>query len=290
MICTEVLTPGDPRHSVLVRLGVPFDEIESCRIALARSWASSIDMFIATRADHRRVAKLATALAIASCEVHNQLFFAEPTQDWFRLLWRYLQGGRPVGEMPSENVVFVTFNYDRSLEHALYNGFACGYGKAPSDIKAKMPRVMHAYGDLGEYLPDDDPGGSPGRRYAEATTLRNIEESAGRIKAIGEGTGSLSAEISTVLQVARTIVFLGFGYDTENLKLLQMLHPDRLIHPSCQVLGTAMGLEDGERYWVQRQIGAVPANPGVGGNHLALLGDKVTDCLQFLRENRRYLE
>src|SRR5688500_18151883 len=83
-ICTETLMPGDPRHRLLMEMGFYFSDVEECRVAVARSWASSIDMFIASRTDHAEVAKAAIAMTIAKYERENDLFFAEPQGDWFR--------------------------------------------------------------------------------------------------------------------------------------------------------------------------------------------------------------
>src|SRR5262245_39612944 len=78
LICTETTRPGDPRHAILMEMDFTYEEVEQFRVALARSWASSIDMFLSTRKRFWEVGKAAIALTIATFENHNSLFFAEP--------------------------------------------------------------------------------------------------------------------------------------------------------------------------------------------------------------------
>ena len=138
--------PGDQRHKILMAMDYSYDDVEACRVALARSWASSIDMFIASRTDHADVAKAAIALTIAKYERNEELFFADLKDDWFRYLWRFLHD--PNGErLPKNRVSFVTFNYDRTLEHALAN--AIKYAKSVEHVTSEsLPEIVHVYGSL----------------------------------------------------------------------------------------------------------------------------------------------
>ncbi len=147
-ICDQTLKPGDSRHDILMDCKFTFAEVKQFRIALARSWASSIDMFLATRLDCQKVGKAAIALTIAKYEIENNLFFAQPSGDWLRFLWSLLHTPR-VDDFPSDRVSFITFNYDRTLEHALLNGLEHAYQLAGSALLARMPRIVHVYGSLG---------------------------------------------------------------------------------------------------------------------------------------------
>lgn len=271
-ICTETLMPGDPRHRILMEMGFSFDEVEKCRVAVARSWASSIDMFIASRADHAGVAKSAIALTIAKYERDHELFFADPAGDWFRYLWRHLHKQR---EAMAQFVSFVTFNYDRSLEHAFVNAIRHA-GNLEVVPAAALPTIVHVYGSLGEY-PFLELGENA-RAYAAPSSAANIRRSSDSINVISEknSVSQFPAQAQRLLEKAKRIVFLGFGYDEDNLRVLRFTRKESCVAAACRVSGTAMQMTDQERKWLVRLCGRDTSQFD--------LAAKDVDCLMFLRQ------
>lgn len=283
-ICTQTLKPIDPRHEILKEMGYSLDELQECRVALARSWSSSIDMFIASRADYADVAKAAIVLTIAKYEIDQKLFFSDPDEDWFRYLWRFLHD--PNGEpLPTDRVSFVTFNYDRTLEHALSNGLK--YAKNVQEVTADMlPMIVHVYGSLGPYPFKDVSGWT--RDFATRSTEDNIARSRESIKVISENAASdvtpAQAQAHALLEQAEQVIFLGFGYDEDNLRILRLLKDDYCLTPSCHVRGTAMRVTVQERFMIHSIMGRD------GDQKPIRFGDDDMNCLLYLRESVRRLK
>jgi hypothetical protein len=282
-IVTQTLKPKDPRHEILKNMGYSLDELQECRVALARSWASSIDMFIASRDDFADVAKAAIVLTIAKYEINQKLFFGNPGEDWFRYLWRFLHD--PNGEpLQTDRISFVTFNYDRTLEHSLANGLKYAYNVL--EVTADMlPSIVHVYGSLGSYPYSDTSGWT--RDFATRSTEDNIIRSRDSIKVISENASLDSTPAQTrahaLLEQAEQVIFLGFGYDEDNLRTLRLLKDDYSLTPSCHVRGTAMHVTVQERFMIQSIMGR-------DRNHKPIrFGDDDMNCLMYLRESVRLL-
>ncbi len=279
-VCMGALHPGD----TLVAMGASPHRVHECRIALARSWASSIDMFIATRGDGDMLVRQAVALTLCQYENEEALFFAT-RGDWFRYLWTHLVTSEP-GAFPTDLVSFITFNYDRSVEHALWNGLEHAYGKTPANIALRIPTVIHVYGSLGRYprLPE----GST-REFGFQPTKENIVAAAADIKAISQADRDEEhlSEARALLAQAEQIVFLGLAYDEASLALLGFERAGhRSLRDNCEVFGTAMGLRTGEAL---RARDCLMNRRREGGSVEPRFGSSDMDCLDFLRFKRAEL-
>jgi len=132
-------------------------------------------------------------------------------------------------------VSFLTFNYDRSVEHflfsALSNGFSLG---EQACIKAlqKIP-IIHLHGSLGP-LPwqaqsCDDQRHRP---YEPVPTTDKLEIASAGIKIVHEdisdGRDQDFQSAKELLTTAEQVYFLGFGYDKTNMQRLNVryLKPD----------------------------------------------------------------
>lgn len=282
----KTLKPGDPRHGILMEMDFTYDEVEKFRIALARSWASSIDFFLATRQEYLDVGKAAIALTIAFYERDNELFFAPPSTDWFRYLWRHIRTEEPE-DFPKESIGFVTFNYDRSLEHSLYEGIRHAYGSG-DNTNSLMPEIVHVYGSLGEYIPSVLAGPSVAqfafraercyRQYATPNTPETTRGSMNSIKIISEKNDDSEYVVRarTLIGGAKHLVFLGFGYDEDNCHLLRLGHVGS-IGPEVRLLGTGFGLTGTETNSIRGRFPLSSSGPRLQ------LTDPGTDCLGFLR-------
>lgn len=118
-----------------------------------------------------------------------------------------------------DNVAFVTFNYDRSLEifliHALKDGFAIPFETACRIVKSAT--IIHVYGDVGKL-----PGTAPDRTLdfgGDGYPLRQVA-SIGLIQTYGESAAD-AKPIHEEIQKAEQIVFLGFAFHPQNMKLLK---------------------------------------------------------------------
>lgn len=141
--------------------------------------------------------------------------------------------------MATTNSRFITFNYDRSLEHYRLNSLHYSHGKEFDECAktlAKIP-VIHAYGQLGkpnysypqerylQYRPDPDRLINVGA--ARGITLLHEE---------AEAAASLAREL---LSRAKRVCFLGFSYHPLNIARLNIGGSFDL---STTIIGTARGL------------------------------------------------
>jgi hypothetical protein len=229
-------------------------------------FSKSIDAFLDVHADDevmQRCGKLAIAKSIMEAELQSACaldeasrMFNDETQvkkSWLMALSRNLNEGirKPEIHRVFGRVSFIVFNYDRCLEHYLFHQLRRLYGIEEDKSQEIMQslRVIHPYGTIGD-LPwqrgkDTVPFGWLANRAA-------LEIAMPRIKTFTEQSmdaGILSA-IHEEVRTARTIVFLGFSFHPENMRLLT---------PGCecnadQIYGTALGMPPGDVEIVQQTI------------------------------------
>jgi hypothetical protein len=140
---------------------------------------------------------------------------------WYRAVWEAMIYEAPSAAYLGNNRVrFVTFNYDRSLEFFLHEATKHTFG---IDDKAAMEQwkkigILHVYGHLGEfhYEPSD------GRRlYNPAASPEAIKIAAAALKVVPEArTDDPFALARAWFGEAERICFLGFGFDSLNMKRL----------------------------------------------------------------------
>lgn len=121
---------------------------------------------------------------------------------------------------------FVTFNYDRALEHYLYNTILYGYRQDPWDAEEGLMSadITHVYGSLGTYrpetielivaAPEDDP-------IKDWDTIHlNALNSINFIDRKGDRDQTVHS-IASSMRGKDQIIVLGFGYDKTNLSILR---------------------------------------------------------------------
>ena len=121
-----------------------------------------------------------------------------------------------------KNVTVINFNYDRTLEHYLYAALQTKFD-LDADRAAQFLsnlKVIRPYGKVGS-LPWQEAGpyvpfGNQIKDYNELFSL-----SMG-VKTYAEGASGAEGIIAQEMTRARMIVFLGFGFHRQNMKLLQV--------------------------------------------------------------------
>ncbi len=234
------------------------DQMQSLMKDLTESGFNSVDEFLETRTEFLELGRAAIVLCIARLE-RDQNFFKDsdvpggPSDDPYRHILRALWD--PTSRtLSSGQAAFVTFNYDRSLEHylasALRSRRSCTYAEALEDL-AKIP-IIHVYGSLGPLSPSSGgwdsfrPFGAnwqePGYNQLSAKSLRLIGEHRGEAANAPE-PGSPRETASRLVASRNRIIFLGFGYDAANLARIRPA--TRTDEP--QIFGTTAGLKLRER-------------------------------------------
>lgn len=176
-------------------------------------------------------------------------------------------------------VVFITFNYDRSLEHFLHESLRNSFTEVSEDHIVRSLnhlRILHVYGQISPLKWQDAKAGVVYKPQQTDEPL--LQKAAASIKTIYE------QEVSAALDEARELVaqagrvfFLGFGYARENMDILDL--PAK-IPSECQVYGTAYGLIEEER----RRVFASVHNPRKVDQERTTIELGDVDCLTLLRK------
>jgi hypothetical protein len=234
-------------------VGVDQNMLGAFAEALQYSGQPSIDSFLEKyRNNHLfvQLGKLAITARLLPDESHERLLLNTVKRDWivylFRLMSHRVQNG--IEFAASNAVAFVTFNYDRLLEHRLYCHIRYSYGlddEAASAVLSQIP-IFHVYGQLGAYAP-------PGRKGLNAEEVMFGAEPTAELylkcmKAIRlihevEPRGGLVPRFATTLEAWEKAVFLGFSFLPENMAILRM--PDS-VRAKKALAACRFGMSDGE--------------------------------------------
>ncbi len=244
-------------------------EIEKFRAELVASHAESVDRFVANRVEFERIGKYAIAAALKPKERPEQLT-PDDAPRIYEYIWHRI--GRDLETLNSNNLSFVTFNYDRSLEYFLLAAMKANFGLSNDacDVLLRTRlRVAHVYGQLGPaglaridrvpYSPKLDDG-----------WLHIAAEGIHLVRDEDVQTDNIRAAQDLIADAAHVCI-LGFGFDKWNVKRLGL---SRRMNIEA-VAATALHLTEGERKAVSRLF------DGLGGVHLA---HPNIDAFALLRE------
>jgi len=207
---------------------VPQPTLDKIRIfARAIRGIGNADLFLAQNPDLREAGRLCLARTIAQHENPDRL-----SGGWYRQLFRSMlpddvASARPL-DLVKSAVAFITFNYDRSLEQALYEHTRAFFRRSPQEecVKAlaSIP-IIHVHGQLGRLpwqMDSESLDGIPVRDYSPSLGLEDFL--AGSPIKITEETEPASREYEIahhLLLKAKQIHFLGFGFHPANLLRLR---------------------------------------------------------------------
>ena len=207
--------------------------------------ALSIDDFLDLHRANKYVneyGKAAIVKSILEAEHASSLFFAGPAErdlfnpekckdTWIMKFFSMLSRGVPREERQNvfDHVSFITFNYDRCIEHFLENALQSLYAisnQEAVDLVKKLS-IIHPYGKV-----EDVAFGTTRTDYAElAASIKTYTE---RVH-VAEVIDKIHEEVLR----AETITFLGFGYHDQNMSLIEPVNP---IPIPKDIFGTAYGM------------------------------------------------
>lgn len=262
-------------------------ELDRFVLAFAHSQMYSIDAFLARRPEHVDIGKRVIAACLLMREGESNLFLSEPIGHWYRYLFNALCRDS-VDNVSLSKVSVITFNYDRSLEAYLHGSIKATFSVS-SEVAANTVREMtinHVYGCLGSPIPSEPSY----LKYGDGLSPALVDRAASGIKVIPEGRDEdeALAQARTALENASAIVFLGFGFDADNLRRLDTGRTCQRMRKSAEavrmrsVFATCRGMTRMESMRAFDAIGqllqphqaAEPLPPGFFDD----------DCLRLLRE------
>jgi hypothetical protein len=281
-ICLNLNGDHTPEFELLVKMGEDPHLIKRFVGCLHNSSINSIDSLLEHRKEFLEIGKAAIAQALLPIESPQTLFAKRYelngereiqlyTARWYEYLVNIFN---PSFEEFLNNISFITFNYDRSLEFFLMTALQNRYGKTEKECSEKLNSIpiIHIHGKLGE-LPWQS---SEFVQYGgEGTTPSSISIARKNIRIIHEEieADNQLKKAHALMNQANRIFFLGFGYHRLNVSRLQ---PGFASSSYGKVHGTAFRLEEREKHFISTLF---------RGAARISLADSHTDTLKFLRNS-----
>ncbi|MCJ7482255.1 MAG: hypothetical protein MUO31_04755 [Thermodesulfovibrionales bacterium] len=265
-------------------------DVDSFREALLKSSRYSIDAFLENRSEFIEIGKMVMSKILVDRERIGNLFMNQKSVtgsphsypidgDWLAYLFNNLMD-TDFEKFCKNNVQFITFNYDRTIESYFYDALKYSFGKSDEQVVEVMKniKIVHVHGQLG-FLPWQKTQAEHIRKYSPGP--RDLEEmiedlkiAAAEIKIIHEANTESAEflEARAILKNASSILFLGFGYAPRNIERLKLQVDIR----NKNIWGTCKGLRVAESDGINRKYFQ-------GSN----INFNDTDCLEFLRNLSR---
>jgi len=221
---------GNKNVDLLKECGFVESQISSFINTLKLAQPYSVDAFLEYRPDFLDLGKLAITIALIPREEEHRLFSHGVQQDH---LYKYLFSimNTHFNQFDNNKLSFITFNYDRSLEHFLFITLQNAHNRDSVECAEKLSKIpiIHVHGSLGA-LPWQS---SDGKAYAPTDKPEELMKAASQIIVVSESkeTSPEFEEAHNLLADAKKIYFLGFGYSEVNLRRLKIdALPDHLTH------------------------------------------------------------
>jgi hypothetical protein len=181
---------------------------------------------------------------------------------------------------PFKNVTVINFNYDRTVEHFLFSRLQTNFGLSEDDARGAVASLdmIRPYGLVGP-LPWQDASGVP--FGAEITIQRDHEQLfqfASNVRTYTEQNLAepLKLKIHRAMEVARLVVFLGFGFHQQNMALLRV----GTAADWRRALATVVSIQSENYETMKIRIGSIiGANP----RNVQLLPRYAYDLIQFMK-------
>jgi len=125
----------------------PFEkELNRFLDEFSRSSVYSIDSFLEHRTEFMKIGKLSIAAYLINYEVDSIL--RSSINNWYMYLYDRLNVSFDI--FHQNNISFITFNYDRSLEQFIFEAVRYRFGKSPKECVEKLTNIpiVHLYGQL----------------------------------------------------------------------------------------------------------------------------------------------
>lgn len=242
----------------------------------------SIDKFLALNSEFYEPGKRAIIFRILEAEQESA--FREQTkhkeQDWYSWLYNQLIDEivkkEEYSRFHENDVSFVTFNYDRSLEHILYENLVNSFnGIEAARIIEELNRIriIHVFGQVAPLKWQDR---IRGIEYGTEFVNVSVDDLSENLRIVYEENNNPEVEEARkLISEAKRIFFLGFGYAEENLKIL--ITPKGA--DGQRFYGTALGLTKKQINDVRLQLSEFSGKRSVAMNNIEDL-----DCVALLKE------
>ncbi len=156
-LCRNINRNHEKEKEILYNHNYTEGQILEFGNALDASRSDSIDEFlIRGRSEFLEFGKVILIIYINSREFINYILNSQfqdenKVEDWYSYLWNVMVRGSDFKDIESNNIKFVTFNYDRSLEYFLYYAIKNRFNPGEEEIIKLLKKfeVFHVNGVIG---------------------------------------------------------------------------------------------------------------------------------------------
>lgn len=237
---------------ILSKHGFEEDFILRFRDALLGAEPLSIDAFLEYRPDFEEIGKEAIAGSLLQFENLNkfQSMLINNENNWYRYLFNRLNTS--FDSFDKNNLSVITFNYDRSFEHYLFNVLKGTYNKSNDECADRLKNIpiIHVHGSLGS-LPWQESSISEvkyeiwkNERY-RGLAVKHGGENIIIVHNANEQTTEFQ-QAQELLTKAQIVYFLGFGFNKDNVRRLKI----ETLLKKVPTKGTAFNLPLQERQYI----------------------------------------
>jgi hypothetical protein len=245
--------------------------------ALIHTGDQSIDAMLETNGPIQAPGKALIARLLLQQEREALSSNHTSPRGWYRTLFTAMTAPTP-REAVAQQVRFVTFNYDRSLEYCLAHAWRVKYNPDQLVDPAGLQRMfIHLHGQLG-FLPEIG-GTGPVVGYggsSDGTSDSDILISRNAIQIISEAHTEAPqfAQAHDAIRAADRVVFIGFNFAERNVERLQL---QSCMKPGAAVFACLTALSPARRAQVAHGV----LEPWTG----KVLGVEAEDAYEFLRQH-----
>jgi len=233
--------------------------------------AISIDHVIDAHRDNDKIAlcgKLAIVRSILGDEKNSLLYFEQLAHSkmqssrlektWYTPFFQLLTENCGLGNIKErfESITLIIFNYDRCVEHFIYNALQNYYGLSGPEAAeiVKEIKIFHPYGVVG-ILPWMGQDGA--MEFGSDPHPKQLLELSHKIKTFSEGMDPESSEILQIRQnmgVANRVVFLGFAFHGLNMPLITPERVESSSKEQIRCFATTHGISSSDEEVIGKQI------------------------------------
>lgn len=219
--------------------------------ALHRFHPTSIDAFMEGQSPIlQEVGKAVIAYHLMQCEKGENFFHGvKPEEDWYQHLLHGMLLINGLDGLNFSNIAILTYNYDRSLEYAIFDMLkGRNYSEADCLRALNTLHICHLHGQIG-YLPELSPDDY--RPYDTKVDVNRLRQAMKGIRAIPKfeevENDHVFREACLYLRQAKYVIFFGFGYDEVNVLNLN-LPVNRMKETTYWGTGVEVTVAEAQRY------------------------------------------
>jgi len=214
-----------------------------------------IDNFLARNPDHEKIGRICIAMALIRRLYLSKKIDENIKFNWLKFILNELMLLEGTKQLIDNQINFITFNYDTSLDEGLNKGLEAVFTSDEVEAFMENDRIIHVYGKLKEpnlgadqksrlALPKEDFDRDllSGRDYS--FLLEEGKDTSENIITMGSEKSSYEYEINKAKKLiddAKNVFILGYGFDKQNNERLGLYKSLNLKQNSKNVFFTNYG-------------------------------------------------